>query len=1331
MGSFVHLHVHSDSSLLDASASVGGLADRAAALGMTHLALTDHGNMFGVMEFIAACGDRVKPIIGCEAYVSPGSRHEKKGSENENRYYHLVLLATNREGYFNLAKLCSLAYTEGFYYRPRIDEELLEKHHGGLIALSGCVSGEIPMLIRAGKPEEAAQKAAKYRDLFGADALGNPNFYLEIQDHGIDAEALRGGLSQREINGELAKVSKKTGVPLVATNDVHYIEREDYVAHDILLCIGTGKKRTDEKRKKYHGSDFYMKSAEEMAGLFPDYPEAIANTVRIAERCVADVPKITEEELAGYLPDFGIPEGFGDMEEYLRHLAAKGLAERYPGEKAEDGERWKEIRQRLDYELDIIIDMGFAGYFLIVEDFIRWAREQKIPVGPGRGSGVGSVVAYSLRITDVEPFRYGLIFERFLNKERFSMPDFDVDFPKYGRDDVIRYVTEKYGKERVGQIITFATLKAKAVTKDVARTLDIPYADSENITKLIPSKPGVTLKQAFEGEPKLRELEKDPRYTELFSLARKLEGLKRQPGLHASGVVIGRADLDGLVPLYKDSETKAIATQYSMGFLEKCGLVKMDFLGLQTIDLIKHAEDLVRDRGGGYAGFSAEDVPEDDEATFRMLGEGHSFGIFQFESEGHRNNLRRTKPGKIEDLIALNALYRPGPMKYIDQFIDSKNGRQAITYPHPSLEDVLKETYGVIVYQEQVMRVARIIAGFSMGQADVLRAAMGKKKRKIIDEMKVPFIAGAVERGLSKAKAAEIYDKLEAFAEYGFNKSHAAAYSVVAYRTAYLKANFPAEFMAANLSNEIKNKDKLSECIDEARKMGIAIDPPDVNRSGKLFTIVGGRIVYGLLGINGVGESAAEEIVGCRQGGGPYKDFMDFLNRVDTKVVGKAALEKLVNTGAFDLFGEKRGNLQGNLERAIDYAQKQKDDRQFGQTSLFGDTDEKEYADFVFESFPDQSQGEKLKLEKQLIGLYLSGHPLDEHRELWQKAVKVDLGKPETIEPGSQILMGIVKEFKVVNSKSGKMAYATLADYNGEIEMVFFAKVWERCQDRFEKDEIAIFRGKIDFQQDKERYSFTVDGIVNFMEAEDAIAEESALAKKREKYRAAWLYMADLKSSTLASAEKGSYTVVGQLVNLREKQDRNGNEMAFATLKDFDGDMDLVFFSKVWEKNRDLVTQDEFVALKGTIDPSGDRNRPRPSFMVSSVKDITGMCRSAAAKADAGEEPKVPASESRAAVSVSAEAPEQDPPPPPPPLMSVHIRLGGGAADRDETMFPLRNYLAGHPGPCPVFIHVPISGDVNKTIRVDGGLSIEAEKEALGVLEGCIGVAKAWKEKCK
>jgi len=1095
MTDFVHLHVHSDYSLADASVSIQSLVDRADELGMTHLALTDHGNMFGAMEFIGACEkskNKVKPIIGCEVYVSPGSRFEKKGTEHENKYFHMVLIARNRKGYFNLVKICSLAYTEGFYYRPRIDDEVLSKHHDELIALSGCISGEIPRLIQGGKIDDAEKKALYYRDLFGKDEDGEPCFYLEIQDHGIPAEWLRNSdLSQKDISNSVIEISKKTGIPLVATNDVHYLEKDDYIAHDILLCIGTAKVRTEEKRKKYYGDQFYFKSGDEMLSLFREYPQAVENTVRIAQRCDADIPKIKSEDVQKYLPDFDIPAGFESADLYLRHVTIHGLEKRYVSEKTSDEKRWEEIKKRSEFELNTIISMGYTGYFLIVADFINYANECGIPVGPGRGSGAGSIVAYALRITDIDPLKYNLLFERFLNPERISMPDFDIDFANYGRDKVIDYVTKKYGKERVGQIITFGTLGAKAVIKDVARTLGISIPESDMISKLISRGPDVTLKSAFKDEPKLKELEKDPRYTELFQLARKLEGLNRHSSIHAAGVVIGKSPLIDLVPLYQerdDSKTGksgAIATQYSMNYLEPCGLVKMDFLGLKTLDVIKHTEELIRQRKGNYSNFCVKDAPEDDEATFKMLGDGNSFEVFQFESDGMQDILKQTKPNSIADLTALNAMYRPGPMQNIQRFVDSKNGKQPITYPDPSLEGILKETYGVIVYQEQVMEVARIIAGYSIGKADLLRRAMGKKEKEILDKEKIPFIEGAMQRGFSKGKAGAIFDMLVPFAGYGFNKSHAAAYSVVAYHTAYLKANFPQEFLAANLTNDIYSADKnrLSKCIDESRKMGIPVDPPDINRSGKLFSVVDGRIVYGFLGIKGLGDSSAEEIVRGRQAGA-YKSFMDFLNRVDIKAVGKKVILLLVQTGAFDNFGISRETLEGNLEKAVEYALKNKEDEQIGQTNLFEDAGISSLPDFKFEEFTEKDRLDRLNQEKQLIGFYFSGHPMDEYKEIWQNTVNVNLGEIEKLKTGNCILIGIIKNIKqIITSRGRKMAFASLADYNGEIEVTFFSDPWERCQDFLKNDIVVILKGKIDYQKDKDKYSFLADSILTKEEA--------------------------------------------------------------------------------------------------------------------------------------------------------------------------------------------------------------------------------------------------------
>ena len=1130
--------------------------------------------------------ESVHPIIGSEFYMTAGSRLEKKGAEASNKPYHLILLAASGEGYFNLLKLSSFSYTEGFYYKPRIDEELLQKYHGGLICLSACLAGELPRLLLAGKEAEAERRARFFRDLFG-----DSNFYLEIQNHGIPEEL--------RVIPLLADLSRRTGIPLVATNDIHYLDPEDEVTQDILLCISTGKKRSDEKRMHCQ-PECYFKTGDEMAALFPEYPEAISNTVRIAERCVTDIPEVKTRDLPKYLPDFPIPGGFAGADTYLRHLTMEGLARRYPH--IDDT-----IRKRAEYELDVIIKMGFTGYFLIVEDFINWAKEHDISVGPGRGSGAGSIVAYALRITDIDPLRYGLIFERFLNPGRISMPDFDVDFCNERRKEVMEYVTRKYGAGRVGQIITFGTLKAKAVIKDVARVLDISIADSTMIADLVPdrnpdqdpeAKKDVDLAMAFDLEPRLRELEKDPKYAELFSLARKLEGKKRHASIHAAGMVIGRQELSDHVPLYRDSRTGIVATQFTMGLLERQGLVKMDFLAIKTLDLLRHTEELVRRRGGAYANFSIAGVPENDGATWRMLGEGKSSGLFQFESEGMQNILKQAKPDKVEDLIALNALYRPGPMQFIQQFIESKNGSRTIRYPDPCLEDILKETYGVIVYQEQVMQVAQRIAGYSMGEADKLRKAMGKKKKEIIAAEKAPFVAGAVKQGFSPEAADRIYEILAPFAGYGFNKSHSTAYAILAYQTAYLKANFPEEFMAANLTNEINSPpEKRAEYIDEALRMGIAIDPPDVNRSGVFYTVSEGRIVYGLTAIKGIGERPAEEIVG-RRGDGPYRDFIDFLNRVDIKAVGKKVIELLIETGAFDPFGMGRGKLLGNLEAAVNHIQRIKEDRKAGQ-SLFGDSGEKEYPDFEFRDFPETGRDQQLERERELLGFYASGHPMDPHKDTW---------------------------------------------------------IWN----------------------------------------------------------------ADINLAAADRAPAGNYTMVGIVKSLRTLYDKNNKEMCFAVLSDYNGEADITFFASLWEKCRDEIETDRIVALRAK-----DRSRNRTSFLVNSVADIGKLAKAAARARAAGSPPLAAAARYRP--GNGPEEPRPGPVPGEPVRRRVHIRLKRDAAAQEEALVPLRDRLLENPGPCLVYIHVPLQAG-ERVVRTTTQLGTASDKESISALKNCAGVAEVWCE---
>jgi len=736
---FVHLHVHSDFSICESTATVKALADRAEELGMTHLALTDHGNMFGIMEFLDACEKRqnpIKPIIGCEVYVTPGSRFNKNGDEKDNRFYHLVLLAANREGYLNLMKICSLSYIEGFYFKPRVDDELLVKYHNGLIALSGYFEGEIPCLIREGAIQEAEQKAVFYQNLFGKN-----NFYLEIQDQGISTEFLNGSVSQKDINSTIFEISRRTGIPFVATNDVHYLKQEDAAAHDALLCIGTGKRKTDKDREKYYGDQFYFKSDEEMTALFSEYPEAIANTVRIAERCVADVPRFDiRDNLQELLPDFEVPVGFGDTDVYLRYLTSVGLAKRYPKEMAANGKEWKDIQKRAEYELFEITRKSFSNYFLIVADYVNWAKAHNIPIGPGRGSAASSIVAYALGITNIDPIKYNLLFERFSNPLRIEMPDFDIDFGNDGRDNVINYITEKYGRDHIGQIIIFEIFHANE---------------------------------------------------------KKLEGLHRNLCIHPTGLVLSKLPLIDSVPLCLDQASGAIAIQSDLWQLETWGLVKFDFLGLKILDMIKYAEDMIRDWGGEFVNFSIENIPDNDPATFALFEKGKTGNVFQFSSDGMKEILKQVKPERMTDLIALNALYRPGPMEHIQQFIDSKNGKQKINYPDPCLEDILKETYGVIVYQEQLMLIAQRVVGYSLGEADCLRRALMKKKIEIIKHEKEPFITRAVTNGFRKEQAADLYDMLIPFAGYSFNKSHAAAYTMLAYQTAYLKANFPKEFQVA------------------------------------------------------------------------------------------------------------------------------------------------------------------------------------------------------------------------------------------------------------------------------------------------------------------------------------------------------------------------------------------------------------------------------------------------------------------------------------------------------------------------------------------------------
>ena len=1113
---FVHLHVHSDYSLLDGAAKLDSLIARAKELNMKHLALTDHGNMFGILNFEHIChANGINPICGEEFYVSHGSHLENNNlpylssTGRPRHHYHLILLAQNDIGYKNLCWLSSLAYTEGLhggiYSKPKIDFELLQKYHEGLICLSACIQGEIPMALLHNDEEHAYETARKYKELFGPD-----HFYIEIQNHGLE--------DQRKVAPKLIKLAKDLDIPLVLTNDVHYTRKDDAEAQDALVCIGLKKSMNDPNRISMYtqGQEWYLKSDIEMAELFPEYPEAIENTLKIASMCNLTIHQYKTQELKDCLPRFELPKEFQISEDYrknqdayVRHIVEEGLKKRYK-------EITQEIRDRCEYELGIIFSMGFSGYFLIVWEFINWSKKNGIPIGPGRGSGAGSLVAYTMGITDIDPFRYKLIFERFLNPERVSMPDFDVDMDFEFRQRIIEHTIDLYGDDQVGHIVTFGTLKPKQCINDVCRILDIPLAEAEKLKKCIPDNPKAKLKDAFtppdEEHPDNGQLipytqletfnndqEKFDKYQHLFDLCKRLENVNRNTGFHASGMVIGLTALPDWAPVFQDA--KGIkAVQYTMDIIEPCGLVKFDYLGLKTLSLIRYAENIInKHMEAGKEPFSIENISDSDDKTFDLFCRGDTLAVFQFESPGMQKNLRQAKPRCIEELVALNALYRPGPMAYIPNYINGKFKPETIQYPDPCLEDILKETYGVMVYQEQVMQVAQKIAGFTLGGADMLRRAMGKKKIDVLMGKKKEFEEGAVKQGFPIEHADEIFDIMVPFAGYGFNKSHAAAYSVVAYRTAYLKANYPAEFMAANLTNEITSTDKLPVYIEEARKMGIPVDPPDVNRSDSIFDVVDGRIVFGLMGIKGLGQSAAESIVNERNENGPYKSFIDFLDRLDTHVVNKRAIEVLIKTGGFDHLDKNRATLLLNYERAMEYEDKKRSGSENGQVSLFEEAGIQEFVDFSYEDCEEMPKMEALNMEKELIGCFVSGHPLDEWRNAIEKCVtldsmnieraaKEDKALKESLAASGQsswktrnvgrsyIAIGMVQGLREIMTKTGKqMAFAKLQDFKGEIDLTFFPDDWTKFKPIIKNEGVYAFKGRVDGT--RESPSFIVSSI--------------------------------------------------------------------------------------------------------------------------------------------------------------------------------------------------------------------------------------------------------------
>jgi DNA polymerase-3 subunit alpha len=1046
---FVHLHVHSEYSLLDGAAQLEKLVQKARALQFPALALTDHGNLFGAVDFyLAAQRAGIKPILGCELYVAPGGRTERAredgGYEGAN---HLTVLARNEAGYRNLIKLVSRAYLEGFYYKPRVDKELLASHAEGLLVLSGCLNSEVSRLISAGDAARAQGVAGWYREVFGPE-----HYFMEVQAHGL--------AEQTRVTAETLRIARQVGAPVVGTNDSHYLEATHGRAHEALLCIQTGSTLNDPGRWRFSTQEFYVKSAEEMARVFAEIPGACRNTLAVAERC-----NLTLEFNRFHLPRYAVPAGH-TLESYLHEQARTGLVQRYgasPGDLVE---------ARLAHELAIIEKMGFAGYFLVVWDFIRFARQQGIAVGPGRGSSAGSLVAYCLGITNIDPIRYGLLFERFLNPERISMPDMDIDFADDRRDEVIRYVAERYGRDRVAHIITFGTLGAKAAIRDVGRVLGMPYADVDRIAKLVPAFPlNITLEDAAQKSLPLAEMIRSQApVKELWDIARALEGCTRHASVHASAVVISDEPLDDHVPLYKDPKRPELITGYAMGPIEKLGLLKMDFLGLRTLTVLANAAALVQESRGIAIDFEA--LPLDDARTYQLLSEARTFGVFQLESPGMRDALRGLRPERLEDIIAIVSLYRPGPMDLIPDFIDRRHGRARIKYEHPAMETFTRETYGIMVYQEQIMQIASEMAGFTMGEADTLRRAMGKKDRDLMATQKAKFVGGCAERGVAAARAERVWELMEKFAGYGFNKSHAAAYALVAYQTAYFKANYPVEFMAALLTSEMGDTDRIVKYIDECRAMEIPVQPPDVNQSAVRFSVAGQAIRFGLAAIKNVGEAAMESILRTRAAEGPFRSLEDFCSRVDLRLVNRRVIESLIKAGAFDSLQMPRAHLIAQAAAALEHGQRQQRERAEGQASFFDllPAAPPSAAPEATALIPEWEDDQRLGFEKDVLGFYVSGHPLARYRQHVEALEVISSGALAARAAGSPVrLLGHVLELKETTTKRGsQMAFLTLEDMEGTVEVTVFPEPFKAAAGRLRSREPVLIRGRLD-ESDKGR----------------------------------------------------------------------------------------------------------------------------------------------------------------------------------------------------------------------------------------------------------------------
>lgn len=1101
-GSFTHLHLHTQYSLLDGAIRLNDLFKRAKELEMPAIACTDHGNMFGGIDFYTrAISAGIKPILGSEIYFTPGSRHDRRAPKNlktldsqdevegKHQIHHLILLCKNLTGYQNLCKLLSRAYQEGFYYKPRADVELLREYSEGLIATTACLKGEVGYNLFTGQDERAYQAAMKFREIYQDD------FYLEIQENGIP--------EQVEVNKKIIAFAKEHSVPLVATNDCHYLTREDAAAQEVLMCVQTGKTFEDEKRMKLSTTEFYFKSAQEMREAFSYIPEACDNTLKIADKCNLEIRWQDDKGKQIYLlPKFEI-ETQETEDEYFERLSREGLEERFQGPHFKHlvvKENWEselkpQYLERLEVEIGLIKQMGFTGYFLIVSDFIGWSKKNGIPVGPGRGSGAGSIVAYALKITNVDPIPYNLLFERFINPERISMPDFDIDFCQDRRQEVIEYVTKKYGEERVGQIITFGTLSAKAVLRDVSRVFALPYSEADTLAKLVPEELGIGLQEAIDKEPKLKELEdNDPKIRRILQISKRLEGLNRHAGIHAAGVIITNEPLVTYCPLFRGAKGEQVV-QFDKDFSEKIGLVKFDFLGLKTLTVISNAEKFVR--RDFDAKFDIEDIDYNDQSVYEMISNGQTVGVFQLESSGMQDLCKRIKPGSIDDITAINALYRPGPMgsgMHLE-FAEIKNKINGKTeqYSFEELKPVLKDTYGIIVYQEQVMNIARVVAGYSLGQADMLRRAMGKKKAEEMQKHKEIFRKGAIERGFDEEKAIALFDLMEKFAEYGFNKSHAVAYSVVAYQTAFLKRYYPAQFFASLLGTEINNKEKITAYIQEAKEFDISILPPDVNESLWLFNVIDKTIRFGLGAIKGVGEGAVEDIVRERTENGPFKGFVDFCERVNLKSVNKRVMESLIKVGAFDSCEKfNRKTLLENMEFIVAFAEKKQEEKLMGQTSLFdmGEASQTSEEQLNISESQEFDEKQKLSLEAELLGIYVSGHPLFRFKDIMEKLTSMNIAQiqelPTVAQPEgfnrrlgdehdpskrSMVIAGMITENKVIMTKKGdKMSFVTFEDLSGKIECLFFPRIFAEYQQFLTSDEPLIMSGVVNLAEDPKKF---------------------------------------------------------------------------------------------------------------------------------------------------------------------------------------------------------------------------------------------------------------------